>query len=526
MNYPQYPADVPVLLQPIMDNWFFKSILMLSLSVSVTNSVNGQEKKDSIKWYDYFSIDGYIQSQFHYTNHTDSVSLHSFSAGDFRRFTNKKFNLRRSRVQVWYHYKGVESSISFDVNERGFHAKDAWIRFTDSKFKAIHVTTGWFARPFGEEIQLSSQEREAPERSQVIQHIFPGVRDLGVNLNFQLPKTNPLHFIKADAGIYHGTSNVEVDGKFDYNFRLMADNPLKKDGPVNFTLGGSVYLGKQRHQYDIDGNLSNFLFVWTMYDSIIGGKRQYNWRPDISYLELDSILKDTVNPIAQGTYDTYVDRRYFSVHGTVSLNLKVKGKPVGKTTIRGEYIWGTQPSLVGTVNPTSNPYAFNTYSPTGPITGTTWPKFDSPQPYNPAYVGQVMKPSHTFIRSFRGFYAMIGQHIGNTGVQLLYRLDYYDPNTKVRGFDINSNEYSANATVLGPSLMSVADVAFTTHGFGLKYHFNERLSMTAWYDRVINEITNVEPLSGAFINLGKWPHTGYMEEIKDDVFTLRLQYLF
>jgi hypothetical protein len=501
-------------------------LLLCTGFIFSSNAVFGQEKKDTLKWYDRFSIDGYIQSQFHYTNHTDSVTLHSNSAGDFRRFTNNKFNLRRSRIQVWYDYKGVQSSISFDVNERGFHAKDAWIMFTEQKFKAFHLSTGWFARPFGEDIQLSSQLREAPERSNVIQHIFPGIRDLGLNLNFQLPETSPYRFIKADAGVFHGTSNVEVDGKMDYNFRLMVDKPLKKESPVNFTLGGSVYLGKVRHQYDIDGNLSNFMFVWNMYDTLIGDRNQYNWRPDISYLELDSILKDTVNPVARATYDTYVDRRYYSLHGTVSMDWKIKGKSLGKTIIRGEYIWGTQPSLVGTINPTSNPYAFTTYSPTGPFTGTTWPKFDSPQPYNPAFVGQVLKPSHTFVRTFRGFYAMVGQHIGNTGFQLLYRLDYYDPNTKVKGLDINSNEYDASGTIIGPSLMSVADVSFTTHGFGLRYDFNDRLSMLVWYDRVINEITNVEPLSGAFINLGKWPHTGYMEEIKDDVLTIRLQYLF
>jgi len=496
------------------------STVVLTMSLSV--SAWGQETKDSLKWYNYFSIDGYIQSQFHYTNHVDTVSLHSYNAGDFKRFTKQKFNLRRSRVQVWYDYKNVQSSISFDVNERGFHAKDAWIMLTDKWIQGVHVTTGWFARPFGEEIQLTSQLREAPERSMVIQHIFPGIRDLGVNLNFQLPREHNFGFIRADVGVYHGTSNSEVDGKLDLNARIMVDKPLKK-GPVNFTAGGSVYIGKIKHQYDIDGNNTNYKFIWNMKDTVIGAKRQYYWSQDLRRQELDSLLNDTLNPIATGTYSKYVDRRYFSVHGSVEMDFKIKGKPVGKTLIRGEYIWGTQPSLVGSFG---NSYVWHTFSPTGAFTGVTWPKYDSPQPYNPATVSQVVKPSDTFIRNFRGFYLYLTQEIANTGFQLLYRFDYYDPNTKVASHDIDGNFYSPNVTVIGISAMSVADVAFTTHGFGLKYHFNERLSLLAWYDRVINEITNIEPLSGAFINQGKWPHSGYMEEIKDDVFTLRLQYLF
>jgi hypothetical protein len=491
-----------------------------------------EAKKDTLKWYEAFSLEGYIQTQYHYTTHTDSVSLHSFNGGDFARATNQKFTVRRGRIQVLYKRGLVESSLSFDVNETGFHKKDAFLRITDKWTRGVHLTTGMFARPFGEEIQLSSRDREAPERSMTIQHIFPGIRDLGASVNFQLPEESMFSFIKADAGVFHGTSNLEVDKKFDYHLRFIIDNPLKvknADGKysnlktVNFSVGASYYAGSVRHQYDIDGNLTNYKFIWNLQDTIVNDTKQYFFGPNMDHLELDSILNDTTNPIAPGTYAESVKRTYFGVHAVLNLDLDINGKKIGKTLIRAEYITGTQPSLVGSFG---NPYVWHTYSPTGPFTGVTWPKYDSPQPYNPASVSQVLKPSDTFVRTFSGLYIYFTQFIGKTGLQLLYRYDFYDPNNKISGLEVDGNTYDASGNIVGFSGLSVADVAFTTHGFGLKYHFNERLTLMAWFDKVKNEVTRIEPLNSGFINQGKWPHTGYLTDINDDVFTLRLQYIF
>ncbi len=477
--------------------------------------------KDEAKWYEHISLQGYIQAQWSYTDHVDSVLLHSYSAGNFDRFVNNKFSVRRGRLQMAYQRDLVEASISFDVNETGFHAKDSWIRVTDKWLKAFHFTGGVFARPFGLEIELTSRNREALERSRVIQTLFPGIRDIGFGLKFRMPEDSPLHFLELDGAVFHGTSaNLEVDSKKDIVGRLSVHNPFKSD-LFNFNVGVSYYDGNVSHQYDIDGNLANYHFIWSFADTI--GGDGYGWVPDVTFQELDSILNDTNNYIAPGTYQTSVKRTYLGFHGEVTLNLKAGGKQLGKTTLRGEYIFGQQPALVGSFG---NPYTWNTYSPTGPFTGVTWPKYDSPQPYNPASVGPRNKPHDTFIRQFSGMYFYLTQQIGNTGLELVYRYDYYDPNTEISGEDIDGSLYDDQGNEIGLSFLTVADVAFTTHSLGLRYHFNERMNIYAQYDIVQNEITSIEPLSSTQINLGKYPHTGYEEEIKDNVFTLRFQYTF
>jgi hypothetical protein len=70
------------------------------------------------------------------TDKLDSVSLNSESAGRFDRFVSNKFMLRRSRIQMFYKDSIAESSISFDINERGVQIKDSWLK-------------GWVAIAFG-----------------------------------------------------------------------------------------------------------------------------------------------------------------------------------------------------------------------------------------------------------------------------------------------------------------------------------------------------------------------------------------
>jgi hypothetical protein len=218
-------------------------------------------------WWENFEIDGYFQFQFNATNKADSLDLHTMSSGDFRRFSNNKFMVRRSRIQIMYHLNNVNTSISFDMNERGLQIKDAWLSVKDPWFKGLELTTGVFALPFGHEIELTSQIRESPERSRVIQHLFPGIRDVGANVRFQMPESSKFDFLRLDGGIYHGTgSNIESDNAKDFVGRFMIDNPLKSE-KVNFSLAYSYLQGKIRHQYDIDGSFSNYHYIYNHKDT-------------------------------------------------------------------------------------------------------------------------------------------------------------------------------------------------------------------------------------------------------------------
>lgn len=512
----------------LVSNWqtLIGTCFLIVLSISSSLFSFGQQSKEiERKWYDDFKIDGYFQFQYAYTNKGDSLSVNSVNAGRFDRFSSNRFSIRRGRFQLQYEKKLVNSQFSFDLTETGFRMKDSWLSIKDPKIKAFTLTTGLFARKFGQELEVSSQDREAPERSMVIQHLFPGIRDLGMNLEFRMPKDKKLHFLKLDAGIFHGTSgNLESDNFKDITGRIVIDNPFKTE-KFKFKLGSSIYRGIVNHRYDIDGSAANYRTIWRTIDTVLninGVDQSFTiMNQDILASDLATILSDP--SIARATYNKNVQRNYYSFHGEFTWDGEIKNKNWGKTTIRGEYIFGQQVSLEGTLG---NPYVFSSASPTGPFSSVTWPKFDSPQPYNPATVSLQLKPSHTFVRNFRGWYLYFNKQLGNTKHYFIYRIDVYDPNTDIEGEQIALNVFDNLGNPVGSSGLSIADVAFTTHLFTYRYEVNENLSLMVSFEKPINEKTKLDPLDSTQIGLGKYPHSGFLADVKDDVVLIRLQYKF
>jgi hypothetical protein len=142
---------------------------------------------------------------------------------------------------------------------------------------------------------------------------------------------------------------------------------------------------------------------------------------------------------------------------------------VGMTKLNGEYLFGTQP---GTAGSTKSPNSSTLPSP----------------------------GADTYIRKFSGGYVMLVQYIGGTPLAFLGKYDWYDPNTGVE-----KDEAGLNGT-------SKADLAQSTVGFGALANFNPAMRLTAYY-----EINGNEKSTNA---------AGYEKDRKDNVFTLRLQYMF
>jgi hypothetical protein len=136
----------------------------------------------------------------------------------------------------------------------------------------------------------------------------------------------------------------------------------------------------------------------------------------------------------------------------------------GKTEIRGEYWKGKQS---GTESSTTNP-------------GTL--------PLAPIY-----------IRNFDGAFIYFLQNIINQKWELMAKYDWYDPNTKAQKKEI------------GATNLSSADIKFSTFGFGITRYFSENLKLLAYYDVVRNENTLLP---------------GFTSDIKDNIFTLRMQVRF
>ncbi|WP_213086902.1 porin [Chitinophaga agrisoli] len=106
-----------------------------------------------------------------------------------------------------------------------------------------------------------------------------------------------------------------------------------------------------------------------------------------------------------------------------------------------------------------------------------------------------------YIRKFDGAYIYFLQHLGSPEHQIALKYDWYDPNLALSGHQIG--QANTNTTE--------ADIRFDTFGAGYLYYVNEHLKITLWYDLVRNESTDLQ---------------GYTTDVKDNVFTCRLQYRF
>lgn len=140
---------------------------------------------------------------------------------------------------------------------------------------------------------------------------------------------------------------------------------------------------------------------------------------------------------------------------------------IGATRLNAEYLFGQQP---------------------GKDTGTKSPN-DSKLPTSP-----------TYIRDFSGGYAMLVQDIAKTPVSVVVKYDWYDPNTKV-----SKNEVGDGGT-------TEADLSQNTWGAGAIWNIDPALRLTAYYEFNRNEKTT--------------QLAGFDKDLKNDLFTLRLQYKF
>ncbi|HTO16545.1 MAG TPA: hypothetical protein VLZ83_12295 [Edaphocola sp.] len=143
----------------------------------------------------------------------------------------------------------------------------------------------------------------------------------------------------------------------------------------------------------------------------------------------------------------------------------------GKSEFRAEYIAGKQLSTL------SNTHSFGAY----PIlpNGTNEP---------------------LAIRNFDGAFFYYLQHLNSEKHQIVLKYDWYNPNTKLKSINID-----------GTNNTSVVDLAFQTIGGGYLFYIHPNAKLSFWYEHPINKATRI---------------VGFTQDIKDDVFTCRLQVSF
>ncbi|MFM2226025.1 MAG: hypothetical protein RJA07_2227 [Bacteroidota bacterium] len=417
-------------------------------------------------------ISGYVQTQVQFA---DSMNVNSFEGGNFSG-NDKRFAVRRGRIKFDYSNTTPEGIVrsqyvfQMDMSEGGFAVKDAYAKFTEPYTNWFSVTMGIQNRPFGFEVPFSSSLRESPERGRMSQILFPQERDLGAMITLEGPKTSRWNWLKIQGGLFNGNGNATKEYKFTKD--VIGQIILKKsfmEERLKISGGASYYNGSV-----LQGN-SMVFNPGTLSDGT-------------NALVLDATKVNANN---------FSKRQYTGLDAQVSFDSKA-----GLTTIRGEYIYGTQPSAVDTLGYYKGKMSWSQASTTSPnsalIPGTVLNA-----------KANVLSTTATYNRNFSGLYIYVVQNIMHSKHDVFVKYDVYDPNTKVAGSDIVSSK-TIN-TVKTSTNLTVADIKFATLGLGYIYHFDENVKFTLYYAMVTNENTGL---------------ANFTRDIKDNIFTVRMQYKF
>ncbi|PWU04964.1 MAG: porin [Bacteroidetes bacterium] len=395
------------------------------------------------KRFDHIQISGYIQPQYQVA---DSAGIKSFSGGDFAPYSNNRFMIRRGRILFSYAHFDKESRptvqfvLQIDGTERGVFIRDLWGRVYENKFQKFALAMGIFARPFGYEINLPSADRETPERGRMSQTLMKTERDLGAMGSFEdRKKGSSIKNLHFDIGMFNGPG---LSGTTDYDsYKDLITQLFWKSSQIahNIYLSGGI-------SYYNGGIRQNSKYSYAMGTN--GG----------------------VKTFVVDSSDKNVGRKSPRVYSGANVQIKFLHR-WGATEIRGEYWQGQQ----------------------------TATEFTSETPGTIPVVGLSFAPY--YLRKFNGAFVYFLQNIVNKKHQLVFKFDFYDPNTQVKGKEIGAPGSNTN----------FADIRYNTFGFGYIYYMHTNLKLMLWYDIVKNEATNT---------------VLYQKDVKDNVLTCRLQFRF
>ncbi len=347
----------------------------------------------------YIQLSGYIQPQF---QAAQSKGVKNYAGGDFGANVNNRFMFRRSRIKFDYvHFtkeKGplLQFAFQIDGTERGIAMRDLWGRVFENKLDVFSLTVGMFARPFSYELNLSSSNREAPERGRMSQILMKTERDLGAMVSFEPRKKNhALRYLKIDAGLFNGqglAASADYDSHKDFISRVaLKPYPVTKN--IKLSAGISYLNG---------GFLQNTKYIFTTGQNSFG----------------KTFLVDS----SASNAGKIAPRKYYGADVQVKFTHKY-----GATELRAEYMFGTQ---TATLNSSETPPAL------------------------------LIGNNGYYIRKFNGAYFCFLQNIVNTHHQLVLKYDWYDPNSNVKKDDIGKAGTALNATDIKYSTLGIGYIYY------------------------------------------------------------------
>jgi len=399
-----------------------------------------------------FKISGYIQGQFEVgqefasTNVGNPTSYHNERDGKSGNFF--RFGIRRGRIKLSLEDTWGSAIFQLDLTEKGITFKDVYFKVSEPWLKIASLTVGIFYRPFGDEISYSSSRRESPERTILFQKLFPDDRDVGAMITFSGPKNSKVDGLKLDVGAFCGNGITLPDnGKMDFIGHLKYE---KKRSNYAFGIGASMYYGTVR-------NRDTTLYMVQKDENGV-----HKW------------VSEQVEPHLKNI------RQYYGFDAQFSANTSW-----GNTNIRGEILWGTQPSVKGDFcSPKWNLFR----------TGTSTLQYAT---------------DYNRIRKFWGAHLYFVQDIYKIPLSVVLKYAYMNPNTKLKGNEVTDK----------------TDLSYHYFGAGLLVKCTSYLHLMCFYELPINSTKNEIPIAKE-VPAGKKHIPNYQKHIEEGVFTCRLQYKF
>jgi len=396
-------------------------------------------------------ISGYIQGQFEVGqefattkvgNPTSYNKNRDGKSGDFFRF-----GIRRGRIKIAWEETWCNATFQINLTEKGITINELCFKVSEPWLKVASLTVGIFDRPFGDEISYSSHRRESPEMTVYNQALFPDEKDLGAMITLAAPKGSKPEGLRLEAGAFCGNGITLPDnGKMDFIGHLKYDTKWKN---YTFGIGTSIYYGTVR-------NRDTMLYTIKNVDGV------HKW------------IGREVAPFKKNV------RQYYGFDAQFSAQTSW-----GITNIRGEVLWGTQPSTSGDF---SSP-KWNLWQ-----TGTSLLQYSA---------------DFNHIRKFWGAHIYFVQDIYKTPLTVVLKYAYLNPNTQLKDKEI----------------LSKTDLPYHYFGAGVLVKCTSYLTVLCFYELPFNSTKNAIPVPEK-PSSGKIHIANYQKHVEEGVFTCRLQFKF
>jgi hypothetical protein len=406
-----------------------------SLDVDTTSGF-GKNLLGLYNKFNHLKFSGYLQPQFQVA---DTLGAKNFSGGDFSQFSNNRFMLRRARLRLDYTNSNKEGQPTV-----------AFVFQFDGTERGV-VARDFWGRFYENKLQCFAVSMGLMSR--------PFSQELLLSSSErETPERGRMSQIllrtERDLGAMITFEPRKKDHKLHFlKWDLMVGNGQGLTGTTDYDsrkdiISRLTVKSQKVGKIKISGGVS----------ALFGGIRQFSAQ---SYAMENGRFALTDNKENIGKNAA---RQYYGADFQVKIP-----NAHGVSEIRAEYMKGQQSA---TAKSSETPGVIPTES-----NGT----------FSPLYS-----------RSFDGAYFYYLQHLGSTKHQFLLKYDWYDPNTKVKGTEINDS-------------FSPADIKYSTLGVGYIFYANQNLKIVTYYDVVKNEITSLK---------------GFNRDLKDNIFTCRMHYRF